>query len=294
MSKKKLSFFIVFLLAFSSLQLRAGMTFDIKLRFYGGIRSVAVELPRYVNTSYLQHFISASIKSKLDLEEEKKQIKRVFNLLDVNLITEADLRWEADDLGRKTHMVRLDGKEFLVAITRLFYIRKRQFRIEILEHKMEKEVSLLDTEFILPKAESAVFGFEDIQGNPYFLSVHVMEEARLEDVDKDTAKKTREMEEFAKGAVKAVGRIKPPRLIKEVKPIYPEKARELGAQGIVILNARTDEYGNIVDVYVIKRVHPLLDKAAVDAVRQWKYEQVFIKGEPRSVVFTITVTFKIK
>jgi len=121
-----------------------------------------------------------------------------------------------------------------------------------------------------------------------------MEGTRVEDIYKDTAEKTREMEEFARGAVKAVGRIKPPRLIKEVKPIFPEKARELGVQGVVILNARTDEYGNVVDVFVIKRVHPLLDKAALDAVREWKYEQVFIKGEPQPVVFTITITFKIK
>ena len=47
------------------------------------------------------------------------------------------------------------------------------------------------------------------------------------------------------------------------------------------------------NVNVIKSV-PLLDQAAVDAVRQWVYEPMVINGRPRGVIFVVTVTFKLK
>ncbi|MCK4336486.1 MAG: energy transducer TonB, partial [Candidatus Aminicenantes bacterium] len=44
----------------------------------------------------------------------------------------------------------------------------------------------------------------------------------------------------------------------------------------------------------ILRSIPLLDQAAFDAVRQWVYEPMVINGRPRSVIFTVTVIFKLK
>jgi TonB family protein len=93
--------------------------------------------------------------------------------------------------------------------------------------------------------------------------------------------------------VRAVGEIKPPRLIKEVKPIYPEDARQKRVEGTVILEATTDIYGRVQRVEVLRSI-PLLDQAAIDAVRQWIYEPEIIEGKPRGIIFTITVTFKLK
>ena len=93
--------------------------------------------------------------------------------------------------------------------------------------------------------------------------------------------------------VRAVGEIKPPRLIKEVKPIYPEDARQKRVEGTVILEATTDIYGRVQKVEVLRSI-PLLDQAAIDAVRQWIYEPEIIEGKPRGIIFTITVTFKLK
>jgi protein TonB len=39
---------------------------------------------------------------------------------------------------------------------------------------------------------------------------------------------------------------------------------------------------------------PLLDQAAIDAIKQWVYEPMLIDGEPRGVTFTVTVNFKLK
>jgi protein TonB len=63
--------------------------------------------------------------------------------------------------------------------------------------------------------------------------------------------------------------------------------------GVVIFEATTDVYGRVIGVKVLRSI-PLLDQAAVDAVRQWVYEPMVINGRPRPVVFTVTVTFQLK
>ncbi|MGZ5496645.1 MAG: energy transducer TonB, partial [Candidatus Aminicenantales bacterium] len=83
------------------------------------------------------------------------------------------------------------------------------------------------------------------------------------------------------------------KLIKEVAPVYPEVARLAEVQGVVILSVKADETGKIVDAMVLRSI-PLLDQAAIDAVRQWVYEPMIINGKAVSVVFTVTVRFQLK
>jgi len=108
-----------------------------------------------------------------------------------------------------------------------------------------------------------------------------------EGIKKDVIKK------FAAGAVRAEGEIQPPRLIKEVAPVYPEVARLAEVQGVVILSVKTDETGKVVDTMVLRSI-PLLDQAAIDAVRQWVYEPFLQDGKPVPIVFTVTVRFQLK
>jgi protein TonB len=93
--------------------------------------------------------------------------------------------------------------------------------------------------------------------------------------------------------VRAAGQVKIPRLVKRVEPAYPEIARLGRIQGTVILEATTDMYGRVVGVKILRSV-PLLDEAAVDAVRQWLYEPMVVNGRPRGVVFTVTLRFELK
>jgi protein TonB len=92
--------------------------------------------------------------------------------------------------------------------------------------------------------------------------------------------------------VRAVGDVKPPKLIKEVKPIYPEAARKAGIEGVVIIEATTDVYGRVINTKILRSIL-LLDQAAIDAVKQWIYEPMIIDGEPRGVMFTVTCKFKL-
>jgi protein TonB len=101
------------------------------------------------------------------------------------------------------------------------------------------------------------------------------------------------LDKFAQGAVRAIKDIKPPRLVKEVPPVYPEIARQSQVQGVVILGVKTDEEGKVEDLIVLRSI-PLLDQAAIDAVRQWVYEPLIVDGKAVPVVFTVTVRFNLK
>jgi len=93
--------------------------------------------------------------------------------------------------------------------------------------------------------------------------------------------------------VRAKGTIKPPKLIKSVKPTYPEDARRKGIEGVVILECTTDVKGRVAKIKVLRPV-PGLDKAAVDAAKKWKFEPMIINDQPQPVVFTVVFSFKLK
>ncbi len=85
----------------------------------------------------------------------------------------------------------------------------------------------------------------------------------------------------------------PPRLVKRVVPVYPEVARQSLVKGIVILQATTDVFGRVQNILVLRSI-PLLDQAAIDAVRQWIYEPMLVNGRPFGVTFTVLVRFELK
>lgn len=96
-------------------------------------------------------------------------------------------------------------------------------------------------------------------------------------------------EKLAK-AIRVGGQIRPPVRIKEVAPLYPAIAQSARVQGDVVIEATIDEEGKVADARVVKSV-PLLDQAALDAVRQWEYRPSLLNGIPTPVVTTVTVKF---
>ena len=96
-----------------------------------------------------------------------------------------------------------------------------------------------------------------------------------------------------KAPVRPVGEMRPPRLVRRVPPVYPEIARQARVEGVVFLECVTDIQGRVAEVRMLRSI-PLLDQAAIDAVRQWVYEPLVINGRPRGVVFNVTVHFKLK
>ncbi|MGD0782110.1 MAG: energy transducer TonB [Candidatus Aminicenantales bacterium] len=92
--------------------------------------------------------------------------------------------------------------------------------------------------------------------------------------------------------VRATGDVRAPKLVRRVDPLYPEIARQARIEGVVIIEAGTDIYGRVRSARVLRSI-PLLDQAALDAVRQWIYEPLVLNGRPRGVLFTVTVKFKL-
>jgi len=80
--------------------------------------------------------------------------------------------------------------------------------------------------------------------------------------------------------------VQKPKLIKKVNPVYPKIAKKAGIKGRVIVEATTDVYGRVIIVKVING-HPLLNNAAIIAIKQWVYEPYIVNGIPKPVKFIV-------
>ena len=93
-------------------------------------------------------------------------------------------------------------------------------------------------------------------------------------------------------AVRVGGQIKEPKKLKNVAPVYPDIAKQARVQGVVILECTISPQGKVTDVKVLRGI-PLLDQAAVEAVKQWVYTPTLLNGVPVPVIMTVTVNFKL-
>jgi TonB family protein len=79
-------------------------------------------------------------------------------------------------------------------------------------------------------------------------------------------------------------------LISKVPAEYPAVPKRARIQGTVVLRVDVDKEGNVSNIQLISG-HPLLAPAAIDAVRQWKYEPYLLNGEPVEVETQVRVNF---
>lgn len=80
------------------------------------------------------------------------------------------------------------------------------------------------------------------------------------------------------------------KLLNKVTPAYPPLAKATHIQGTVEFSATISKEGNIENLQLV-RGHPLLVKAARDAVLQWKYRPTLLNGQPVEVLTQIVVNF---
>lgn len=93
-------------------------------------------------------------------------------------------------------------------------------------------------------------------------------------------------------AIRLHSGINAPRKIVDAVPSYPEIAKASRVEGIVILEATISETGDVVSAQVLRSI-ALLDQAAIDAVRRWKFAPARLNGEAIPVVMTVTVNFRL-
>ena len=95
------------------------------------------------------------------------------------------------------------------------------------------------------------------------------------------------------GPVRVGGNVTAPTKLHHVPPVYPPAARRMRTQGVVILETVIGRTGDVEDVRVLRSV-PLLDDAAITAVRQWRYSPTLLNEVPVPVVMTVTVNFTLQ
>ena len=93
--------------------------------------------------------------------------------------------------------------------------------------------------------------------------------------------------------VRPGGGVSTPVNLVRIEPAYPELAKKIGAHGLVVIECVIARDGSVRDPKVVRGAHPLLDKAALEAVRQWKFSPGRMGERPVDVLFTLTVSFEL-
>jgi len=88
------------------------------------------------------------------------------------------------------------------------------------------------------------------------------------------------------------GNVQAARLVNKVQPLYPPLARQTRISGTVKLHAIIGKDGTVQQLVMVSG-HPLLVQAALDAVRQWRYQPTLLNGEPVEVDTEIDVIFSL-
>jgi periplasmic protein TonB len=96
-----------------------------------------------------------------------------------------------------------------------------------------------------------------------------------------------------KAPIRVGGRVRRPRLLVQPAPIYPILAKQTKLEGIVLIDAVIDTVGNVVEMRVVSG-NSLLIPAALEAVRQWKYEPTYLNDQAIAVQLIVTVTFRLQ
>ncbi len=93
--------------------------------------------------------------------------------------------------------------------------------------------------------------------------------------------------------VRVGGAVREPQKIRHVSPAYPAIAQAARVQGVVIIEATIGVDGRLINARLLRSI-PLLDQAALEAVRQWEFTPTLLNGVPVPVIMTVTVNFMLK
>jgi protein TonB len=97
-----------------------------------------------------------------------------------------------------------------------------------------------------------------------------------------------------KQPVRIGGQITSPAILKRVEPKYPDIAAAAKLSGLVILEALVDESGAVQTVKVLRAPSVFLERAAVEALKEWRYSPLVLDGVPMAFVLTVTFNFSVK
>ena len=97
----------------------------------------------------------------------------------------------------------------------------------------------------------------------------------------------------SKPAVPRSGGVQPARLLFSAPPVYPPLARGEGIAGDVVLDALIGANGRVTAMKILSG-NPLLQQAAKDALRRWRYQPAMLDGQPAPSHLTVTIQFRLQ
>lgn len=87
------------------------------------------------------------------------------------------------------------------------------------------------------------------------------------------------------------GEITPPKELSRAQPRFPPEAKSEGRTGVVVFDVVIDASGAVAAVEISRHADPDFELAALEAVRQWRYQPATRNGAPVAVWFSITMRF---
>lgn len=274
---KKIAFLMIVLVLAVSFHVRADVSLNIKLNFFGPATGGKGK-PGVATSFYIKSMVQRNLQVNFAPEALLAELQKTFNAPGLTLLSSGDLAWRSGGPASVMQVVQIDGRDYALVLTPLPRPGAVNFKVGVVEENNTKNIKnvLLDTEIVLPDGEVAMLGFRDSRENSYFIAFYVQGQGQ----DK----------EFAREAIR-IASINKPKIIRSAKPVYPDEALKKRIEGSVILEAVIDKLGRVRDTRVISTPDPLLTAAAEEAVKQWVYEPYILNGVSKEVFFTVTVTF---
>ena len=273
---KKTITIIAILVLFMALPAFADMTLNIKLNFFGP--AAAGKGGHGVTTSfYLKSIVQRNLQVPFSTADLKAELQKTFNVPGISLLAEGDLVWKSGGEPSVMQIVQIDGREIALVLTPLPKPGVVNFKVGVVEESNKNNIKniLLDTEIVLPDGEVAMLGFRDARENSYFIAFCV--QGRDEKTNRNVIR---------------LSASQAPRKIKDVQPVYPEEALKNKIQAVVMGQLAIDINGRVFQAEVFSG-HPLLNDAALAAVKQWVYEPYIVNGKALAVAITFTVSFRL-
>ncbi|MEZ4601038.1 MAG: energy transducer TonB [Syntrophotaleaceae bacterium] len=84
-----------------------------------------------------------------------------------------------------------------------------------------------------------------------------------------------------------------PMPVSRISPVYPYDARQKGIEGVVMVKFLVDGEGRVTRVSVVDSKPPdVFDQAALDAVRQWRFQPASLDGETVATWMSVPIRFR--
>jgi len=165
--------------------------------------------------------------------------------------------------------------------------------------RLQKEMTMTKTRFactilvlalVVPAV--GVFGASVFRADaPTALSISGMPSA--EGTDREQQKRT-EPKLKTVSAEELCDEITHPVVVEKISPKYPSDAHEEKVTGMVIVESVVTEEGIVEEIQVLESPDERLSRAAVDAIRQWRFDPALCDGEPVAVYYNLTVNFRLE